>query len=136
MVNEKISTSNNQRQGKRERVCALLEGVGSMVYGFIYTTVSSLEEAEGIAQYLVEKKWAACANIIPNMRSYYEDQGKVTAHGECVLILKTRQSLWTQIECEIKKLHSYDCPCLVFIPFKNVSSSFLKWMSEKVVSEV
>lgn len=107
----------------------------SQEYGFIYTTVSSLEEAQRIAHYLVKKKIAACVNVIPNMHSYYENQGRVESHSEAAVILKTRKSLWIQIEKEMKSIHSYDCPCLVFIPFQKASSSFLKWMSEKTVNK-
>ena len=103
-------------------------------WGWIYTTTSSMEEAKKIARFLVKKKLAACANIIDGLCSFYEDQGKVESHDETALILKTRKSLFKDIEREMKHLHSYQCPCLVFIPFESAVTPFLKWMNEKMTT--
>ena len=95
--------------------------------GFIYITCGSLKEAQSIAKNLTEKKLAACANILPNMQSCYEDDsGNIDFHDEAVLLLKTRKSLFEIIRKEMK--HSYTCPCFVYIPFEKANSSFKSWI--------
>ena len=95
--------------------------------GFIYITCGSVGEARGIAKDLVEKKLAACANILPHIQSCYEDDsGKVDFHDEAVLILKTRKSLFETIRKEMK--HSYNCPCFVYIPLEKADAGFKNWI--------
>ena len=104
-----------------------------MKWGWVYSTVSSVEEAQKISQYLVKKKLAACANIIPNIISYYEDEGSVQQHTESALILKTKESLFQEIQKEMESIHSYKCPCLIFIPAEKISSPFLEWMKQQTL---
>lgn len=106
-----------------------------MKWGWVYSTISSVESAEKISQHLVKKKLVACANIIPNIISYYEDKGSVQAHTESALILKTRESLFQEIQKEMESIHSYECPCLIFIPADQVSPPFLKWMKQQTLPE-
>ena len=107
-----------------------------MRWGWVYSTVSSVESAQKIAKYLVEKKLIACANVIPNIISYYEDKGSVESHTESALILKTKESLFQKIQKEIESIHSYECPCLIFIPADQISHPFLKWMKQQVFTEI
>ena len=106
-----------------------------MKWGWVYSTVSSVEEAQKIAKYLVEKKLIACANIIPYMISYYEDEGSVQPHTESALILKTKESLFQKIQKEMESIHSYECPCLIFIPAEPISHPFLKWMKQQTLPD-
>ena len=101
--------------------------------GLVYSSCSSVDEAEEIAKTLVQKKFAACANIFPNIISYYENDGEVSAHNETALILKTRKSLYPVVEKEIKAMHSYECPCVVYIPFEKGFSDFLTWIASKTL---
>ena len=100
-------------------------------WGWVYSTTSSVEEAQKISKFLVTKKLVACANIIPNIISYYTDENQIQSHNETALILKTKQSLFYEIQKEMKNIHSYKCPCLIFIPFSQISSSFSQWINEK-----
>ena len=100
-------------------------------YGFVYSTTSDLKEAESISQGLIRKKLVACANIIPQVISYYEDQGNIESHTEVSLILKTQEHLFLKVQEEIKNLHSYECPCIVFIPFEKGDSEFLGWIQRQ-----
>ena len=106
-----------------------------MKWGWVYSTVSSVEEAQKIAKYLVEKKLIACANIIPYMISYYEDKGSIQPHTESALILKTKASLFQKIQKEMESIHSYECPCLIFIPAEQISPPFLDWMKQQTLPD-
>ncbi len=94
----------------------------------LYVTAANAEEAERIADTLVEDRLAACANIFPEIRSVYRWQGKICHDKEVALILKTRACLADLAIARIKTLHSYECPCIVTAPVTNGNPDFLNWI--------
>ena len=95
---------------------------------FIYVTVPSEAEAQKIAQAVVADRLAACANIIPGMKSLYHWEGKIEQGNEVIIIFKTRAELFQAVEARVKELHSYSAPCIVSLPLTNVSSGFMQWI--------
>lgn len=81
--------------------------------GFI--TCSSAEEAQKIADSLLQKKLIACANIVKEINSSYWWKGKIEHAEEALLILKTHEGLEAKIIAEAKKVHSYELPSIEFI---------------------
>jgi periplasmic divalent cation tolerance protein len=79
----------------------------------LYCTSASVAEAEAIAEKVVAARLAACANIIPGMRSVYWWQGKLEKGEEAVLILKTRADLVAAATAAVKAAHSYSVPCVL-----------------------
>jgi len=96
------------------------------------TTTSTAEEAEAIAVALVEQRLAACVQIIPQVRSVYRWQGKVELADEWLCLVKTHHSLLPQVETEIKRRHSYECPEIVVVSIEAGSGAYLKWLGEQV----
>lgn len=82
----------------------------------LYCTAASVQEAETIAEAVVGQRLAACANIIPGMRSLYWWQGKLEKGEEAVLILKTRADLVESATAAVKQAHSYSVPCVLPLP--------------------
>ncbi|MBF0274927.1 MAG: divalent-cation tolerance protein CutA [Nitrospinae bacterium] len=93
------------------------------------STVSSREEGEKIASYLVENKLVACVNITSPIASLYCWEGKVCKEEELMLFMKTRTSLHKVVEESIKELHSYDVPEVISIPITEGSHDYLQWVS-------
>ena len=79
----------------------------------LYCTAPTVEEAEVIAEAVVSQRLAACANIIPGMRSVYWWQGKMEYAAEVVLILKTRPDLIEAVTAAVKAAGSYKVPCVL-----------------------
>jgi periplasmic divalent cation tolerance protein len=79
----------------------------------LYCTAADTAEAERIAETVVGQKLAACANIIPGMRSLYWWQGKLERSEEAVLILKTRPDLVEAVTAAVKAAHGYSVPCVL-----------------------
>lgn len=79
----------------------------------LYCTCASTEEAGKVAEAVVGQRLAACANIIPGMRSVYWWQGKLEQGEETVLILKTRSDLVEAATEAVKAAHSYSVPCVL-----------------------
>ncbi len=96
----------------------------------IYMTAANMDEAVKISEILVEEKLVACANIIPNVVSIYEWQGKVERASEITVLFKTKATLYADVEKRIKDLHSYETPAIYAIPLVNVSADYRQWLAE------
>lgn len=98
-------------------------------YKLFYMTCKNKVEANKIAYALVKKDLVACANIIPNIKSYFKwNNKKVNIIKESVLIGKTVKKNINKIILYVKKISSYDCPCVVFVDINNGNKDFLSWI--------
>ena len=95
---------------------------------FVYTTWPSIVEAEKAGRNLVERRLAACVNILPGMISHYRWQGAIERAEETVMIIKTRASLAEPVRTAVKELHSYSTPALLVIPIESVDDTYLEWL--------
>jgi periplasmic divalent cation tolerance protein len=103
-----------------------------MRISMVYMTAGSMDEATHIAKALVQKRLAACVNIIDGMRSFYEWDGTLQDDREVVMIAKTRADCLDDLVTAVKALHSYDCPCIVELPVPGGNSEFLDWIGNQV----
>src|SRR5258708_39858534 len=85
---------------------------------FVYTTYPSLVEAERIGKALLERRLAACVNILPGMISHYRWQGTIERGEEVVMIVKTRASLAEGVRAAVKAMHSYTTPAILVLPIE------------------
>jgi len=98
-------------------------------YKLFYMTCKNKVEANKIAYALVKKDLVACANIIPNIKSYFKwNNKKINALKESILIGKTVKNNINKIILYVKKISSYDCPCIVFVDIENGNKEFLSWI--------
>jgi len=97
----------------------------------ILVTTSSEEEGRKIAQVLVEKRIAACVNIINDIESIYRWKGKISDEKEVLLLIKTRKKLYKSVEEEIRKLHSYEVPEIIALPIISGSKDYLYWIDSE-----
>jgi periplasmic divalent cation tolerance protein len=95
---------------------------------FVYTTWPSIVEAEEAGRRLLERRLAACVNILPGMVSLYWWEGKIDRGEEAVMIIKTRASLAPEVEKAVKQLHSYTTPAILVMPLESVEKSYLGWL--------
>ena len=99
---------------------------------FFYITCPKKKEAHRIASFLVKKELVACANIINNVDSVFTWKGKVTKAKEILIVGKTMNKNVQKIIKNVKKLHSYEVPCVIFFDIKNGNIDFLKWIIKSV----
>ena len=88
------------------------------------------DEAARIAAALVEKKLAACCNIIKGARSIYRWEGAVHDEHEALMFIKTRRELFSALEVEVKRLHSYKTPEIIALPIVAGSDAYLSWVEK------
>jgi len=95
---------------------------------FVYTTYPSIVEAETAGRALIERKLAACVNILPGMVSLYRWEGAIERGEEAVMIVKTHASLAEPVRAAVKEMHSYTTPAFLVIPLESVDASYLDWL--------
>ncbi len=101
-------------------------------YGLVYVTTSGRMESERLARMCVAAKLAACVNIVPRVVSHYEWEGGMKKEQESLMFIKTRADLFNQLSSFIKKHHSYECPCIVFMPVSKGNLPFLTWVNSQL----
>ncbi len=103
---------------------------------FVYATAADAAEARRIGRAVVAARLAACANILPGMRSVYWWQGKLEEGREAVLILKTTEERLEALVARVKELHSYDCPCIEALPVVGGHAAYLDWVAQETQGSV
>src|SRR5580765_8015852 len=94
----------------------------------IYTTYPSLVEAERIGKAVLERRLAACVNILPGMISHYWWQGAIERGEEVVMIVKTRASLAEGVRAAVKEMHSYTTPAILVLPVEGGEPGYIDWL--------
>lgn len=94
----------------------------------VYTTWPSLAAAEAAGRAIVEKRLAACVNILPGMISHYWWQGKIERAAEAVMIFKTRAALAEEVRAAVKAAHPYDTPAIMVLPVESLDAAYHQWI--------
>jgi periplasmic divalent cation tolerance protein len=97
----------------------------------VFTTVSSSDDANRISRALVEQRLAACVQIDGPITSCYRWKDAIETAAEWRLTIKTREALYGQLEQAIRKLHTYEQPEIVALPFTAGSAGYLHWIDQE-----
>lgn len=101
----------------------------------VFVTTPTSEEADRIAEALVGQRLAACINIIPAIQSIYRWEGKVTHDQESLMIIKTTDERYADLERSVKELHSYSTPEVVALKVERGSEQYLSWLRESTAKD-
>ena len=94
----------------------------------VFCTAGSEVEAAGIARALVERRLAACVNVLPGVNSTYRWQGAVRTDAEWMLVVKTRRDRFEEVRAAIRELHSYELPEIVMLDVVDGDAAYLAWI--------
>ncbi len=100
-------------------------------YRIAITTAPETEAAD-LARSLVERRLAACVQIVSGVRSFFRWEGSVADEPEAVLLCKTTEAARESFERHLRSVHSYEVPELIFVPVESGLSEYLSWISEEV----
>ena len=101
----------------------------------VFVTVGNSNDAALLAKSLVEKRLAACVNLLPGVASWYWWEGKVTEDQEVLLMMKTSRDRFAALEKEVLRLHSYAVPELIAFQIVEGSKNYLSWIEESLEGE-
>jgi periplasmic divalent cation tolerance protein len=103
----------------------------------VLSTFASSEEAQRVARALVEKRLAACVNVMPGVRSVYrwkDNAGKdaIEEAEEVLLVIKSSRALLEGLKEEIERMHSYEVPEVIALSVVDGSERYLAWMNREL----
>ena len=102
----------------------------------VVTTAENKEDVETIAAAVVEKRLAACAQVLGPITSTYWWKDKVETAGEWLCLMKTRADRFEALAEAIGEIHPYEVPEIIALPIVAGSRSYLDWMNKELRSEV
>ncbi|PIQ29090.1 divalent-cation tolerance protein CutA [bacterium (Candidatus Blackallbacteria) CG17_big_fil_post_rev_8_21_14_2_50_48_46] len=97
-------------------------------YCVVYITAGSLEQAQQLADALVQENLAACVNRVGPVHSTYRWMGQICNDEEYLLIIKTRQKCLPELTQRVQALHSYEVPEIIALPILGGLTAYLDWI--------
>jgi periplasmic divalent cation tolerance protein len=94
------------------------------------STFPDAETARRISNQLVSERFAACANILPAIESIYRWKGKMESANETLVFFKVSEDRQTAFQAELRSLHPYDVPEIIFVPVASGLPEYVHWVSE------
>ena len=98
----------------------------------VLTTVEQKADAEKIARSLVDRRLAACVQIVGPLTSYFRWQAKLDTAQEFLCLIKSRNDLFAELEAAILDMHPYEVPEILATPVTKGSKSYLNWMAAEL----
>ncbi|HKV24426.1 MAG TPA: divalent-cation tolerance protein CutA [Candidatus Acidoferrum sp.] len=100
-------------------------------FRLVLVTCANPLQAKLVARSVVEKRLAACVNILRSpVESHYRWNGRVEKSREILLFIKTTARRLGALEREVKRLHSYEVPEFIALPVVAGSKSYLDWLDQ------
>jgi periplasmic divalent cation tolerance protein len=100
----------------------------------VWVTASDKNQAQSIAQTLLERRLVACVNIFGEVDAMYWWKGSLAKSREVVMMIKTRRELFSSVEAVVKEQHSYDVPEVIAAPLVEGSAAYLEWVKDSTIS--
>lgn len=98
----------------------------------VYVTTKDEEEARRLGRLAVERRLAACANIVPTMHAVYEWKGRVVEDREAIVFLKTDAAKLDELTAALREHHSYSVPCITAWSIEGGDQEYIDWISAEV----
>ena len=96
----------------------------------VLTNLPDRAAAVKLAEELVERRLAACVNVLAECTSIYRWKGAVENAREVPVLIKTRAALYEELEAAISELHPYEVPEIIAMPIVRGLPEYLEWVSE------
>lgn len=100
----------------------------------VFTNLPDRAAAEKLADALVEKRLAACVNILSPCRSVYRWQGAVQREEEHPVLIKTTREAYAALEAQIRALHPYELPEIIAVPIERGLPAYLDWVNAETAA--
>jgi periplasmic divalent cation tolerance protein len=105
--------------------------VGTPDLVVVYVTAPA-EKAQDLARCILERKVAACVNILPNVRSLYWWDGKICDDQEQLLVIKSTRAAFERLRAAVVELHPYQVPEVIALPVEAAHLPYAEWVARSV----
>ena len=102
----------------------------------VLTNMADAASARGLARALVERRLAACVNLLPGVQSVYRWQGAVEEAEEVTLLIKTSADRYDELEQAIRQLHPYMLPEVIGVPVQAGLQPYLNWITRETRKDI
>ena len=93
----------------------------------VFVTTANMEEARTLARGILEKRLAACVNLVPGLESHYWWHEKLEKADEVLLMIKSSAEQFEALAEQIRWHHSYLCPEIVAVSPQEISPAYRAW---------
>ncbi|MCL0049761.1 divalent-cation tolerance protein CutA [Peptococcaceae bacterium] len=98
----------------------------------VFTTTEKEEDAKKIAKTIVEERLAACVQILGPITSTYWWKESIETSKEWLLFIKSKKSMYEELEKAIKSIHPYQVPEIIAVPVTAGSKDYLGWLKKEL----
>jgi len=102
----------------------------------VLTNLADMASAQALARALVERRLAACVNVLPAVQSIYRWNGAVEEAAEVTLLIKTTAARYAELEQAIRALHPYELPEVIAVPVSAGLPAYLGWIAQETRKEI
>ncbi|KAK2816459.1 hypothetical protein Q7C36_022730 [Tachysurus vachellii] len=90
------------------------------------------QTAKDIGRHIMQKRMAACVNILPPTFTMFYWNGEIQDASEILLLVRTRTSMIQRLTEFVKSIHPYHTPEILSFPIQDGSDSYFKWIDHAV----
>lgn len=101
----------------------------------VLVTAPSPDVGAALGRALVDERLAACVNVIPGLTSIYRWQGQREEASECLLVIKTDETRYAELERRVLELHPYTVPEVLALPVERGAPAYVEWLRDSVAIE-
>ncbi len=101
----------------------------------VLVTAPSPDVGAALGRALVDERLAACVNVIPGLTSIYRWQGQREEASECLLVIKTDETRYAELERRVLELHPYTIPEVLALPVERGAPAYVEWLRDSVAIE-
>ena len=102
----------------------------------VFTNLPDRETALTLARGLVERRLAACVNVLGACTSVYRWKGEIEQADEVPVLVKTRSARYDEVEAAIRELHPYELPEIVAVPVVRGLTDYVDWIAEETAIRI
>jgi periplasmic divalent cation tolerance protein len=102
-----------------------------MATWIVFSSFPDEARARETADRLVGERLAACVNILPGLTSVYRWEGKIEAASEVLLLIKTSEGAYPQLESALKACHPYELPEILAVATVEGLPQYLRWVEQE-----
>jgi len=97
----------------------------------VFTTLPDRQSALDLANTLIERRLAACVNVMGECTSVYRWEGSMERAAEVPMLIKTSAARYPELQSVIRELHAYELPEIIAVPICDGLPEYLQWVAHE-----
>ena len=94
----------------------------------VLTNLPDADSAGRVARMLIDRRLAACVNILAPCTSVYRWQDAIETAAEVPVLIKTTLARYPELQAALTEAHPYELPEIVAVPLHEGLPAYLAWI--------